>query len=101
MLNLSGIKVDAYIPLIRKAGEPPPLESWTRWHFEVAKLTGELRGCQEPVMTRTQWHLKIEWIVRDEDQLQVLLSFFERTRRDLELEELPVNYYSVTSVFFE
>src|ERR1041384_6758595 len=101
MLNLTGIKVDAYIPLIRKAGERPPLENWTRWHFEVARLTGELHGSEEPVMTRTQWHLKIEWIVRDEQQLRIVLSFFERTRRDLGLDELSVNHYAVTSVFFE
>jgi hypothetical protein len=101
MGKLSGIKVDAYIPLIRKAGERSPLESWTRWHFEVARLTGELRDSEEPVMTRTQWHLKIEWIVRDEEQLAVLLSFFERTRRDLNLDQLPLNHYTVTSIFFD
>ena len=100
MLNLSGIKVDAYIPLIRRAGATPS-ESWTRWHFEVARLTGELRDSEEPVMTRTQWHLKIEWVVRDDDQLRILLSFFERTRGDLALDALPVNFYPVTSAFFE
>jgi hypothetical protein len=101
MLNLTGIRVDAYILLTRKGGERPPLESWTRWHFDIARLTGELQGAQEPVMTRTQWHLKIEWIVRDQGQLQALLSFFERTRRELELDELPIHHYPVTSVLVE
>ena len=100
-LALSGIKVDAYIPLVRKAGEQAPLENWTRWHFEVARLTGVLHGSEEPVMTRTQWHLKIEWVIRDENQLDVLLSFFERTRRDLRLDRLPLNHYPVTSALFE
>jgi hypothetical protein len=92
----SGIRVETYIPLVRRAGEQPALEAWTWWHFEAARLSGSLPDSQGPWMIRTEWHLWVRWIVMDEEQFVILIDFLEKTRREFALEALHFDYQPVT-----
>jgi len=94
------IKVEAYILLIRKVGERALLEAWTNFHFGVARLI-ELPGVETPVLIRTERYLKVDWILHRDEQLNTVLSFLDRTRRELFLDDLLVHYYPITFCFPE
>src|SRR4051794_10338849 len=101
MQRRNAIRLETYIPLVRKAKEPPALEIWTWWHFAVARLGDSLPGSQEPLMIRTEWYLWVIWTVADDELLNVLMDFFEESRRRFGLDQLQVHHYPVTSNLFE
>ncbi|MEK6375238.1 MAG: hypothetical protein AABO58_21395 [Acidobacteriota bacterium] len=71
------------------------IETWTWWHFEVARLANALRDSQGPWMVRTEWHLWVAWIVAEEPHLDVLIEFLEETRREFALDALSFDHHPV------
>src|ERR1041385_125320 len=94
------IKLEAYIQLVQKAEEPAPLEAWTNFHVGIARLI-ELPGVTAPVLVQTERYLKVDWIIHRDEQLETVLSFLDRTRRELDLDDLLVHYYPIAFIFSE
>lgn len=75
MLHHSAIKFETAVPMLRRAGEPFPLQAWTWWTSQVITLMAQLPGSQGPWTTWTESYRWLTWIVRDELQLQRLIEF--------------------------
>jgi hypothetical protein len=96
MFRRAGIKVQTFVPLDGPEGEWLPIESWTWWKDEIQQVADALTGSQGPWLIRLEKHVWLTWIAVDEQQLEILAKFFERTRQSFGLDELYFDHSDVT-----
>jgi hypothetical protein len=96
MLQNSGIKVQVCVPVVDTNGEPFDIHIWTWWQDEIRRLMDSLPGSQGPWTTRTERFRWLTWVVTDSGQFDMLMDFFERTRREFGLAQLYFDHYPVT-----
>ena len=96
MFCRAGIRVQAFVPLTDSDGERFSLHLWTWWKDQIHETTSRLTGAPGPWRIETAQYVVITWIALDEEQLDILTEFFERTRREFGLEELYFDHCDVT-----
>lgn len=82
--------------MIRRVGEPFPLQAWTWWTSQVITLMAQLPGSQGPWTNWTESYRWLTWIVRDDLQLQRVIEFVSESRKEFDLEALHFAYHPIT-----
>jgi len=95
MYQRSAIKVRGCVPLRDLDGELFSIHLWTWWRDEINGIVNVLTGSQGPWLTHSEQFRWLTWIALDEDQLEQLAEFFERTRQEFGLEQLYFDYHRI------
>ena len=96
MFRRTGIRVQAFVPLTDLEGERFSLQLWTWWKEEINETQRVLPGARGPWLVETDRYIWLIWIVIDEEQIETLVNFFERTRHRFDLDDLYFDYSEMT-----
>jgi hypothetical protein len=96
MFRRSGIRLQAFMPLRDSEGEQFPIPLWTWWKDEMNTAKKTLAGAEGPWLIRSEQYVTLTWTVVDDSQVEVLASFFERTRLRFRLDRFYFDQCNVT-----
>src|ERR1043166_8991866 len=96
MAVLHGFKFQMCVPVADEDGNPFDIATWTWWRDEILRLVKVLNDSEGPWTTRSERYRWLDWTVRSEEQLNVLLHFARETRATFGIEAIYADHYPIT-----